>query len=177
MKKTIAAVFLLLIITGGASAQDAGVTKGNSLLNLGVGVGGAFSGFSSSIPVSLSYEKGVADNVSIGGQAAYAGASYSDGLGDTWKLTAIYVGARASYHFGTVLKLPSKVDLYGGVSLGYVILSASDNDGTYAYGGASAVGYGFYVGGKYFFSSKVGVFVELGYQSLSTANAGLAFKF
>jgi hypothetical protein len=177
MKKTIIlSVALLLIIAAGANAQEDGVTKGTGLLNIGVGTGGAYSGFTSALPVTLSYERGVANDLSFGGQVSYAHATYDDGYGDNIGLTAIYIGARGSYHFGTVLKLPSKIDLYAGVSLGYVVESVSDSYGD-GYAASSGVGYGFFVGGKYFFSQKVGVFVEAGYQSLSTGSAGLAFKF
>jgi hypothetical protein len=48
---------------------------------------------------------------------------------------------------------------------------------TYNGSAASAVGFGAFVGSKYFFSPKTGVYAKLGYQSLSFLNVGLAFSF
>jgi len=63
--------------------------------------------------------------------------------------------------------------MYGGASLGYVIVSVSDKRG-YSGHAASAVGFG---GGKYYFSSNTAVYAEVGYQSLSFLNIGVSFKF
>jgi predicted porin len=66
--------------------------------------------------------------------------------------------------------------MYGGASLGYVIVSVSDKRG-YSGRAASAVGFGAFGGGKYYFSSNTAVYAEVGYQSLSFLNIGVSFKF
>jgi hypothetical protein len=185
MKKILLSITALLMLATFSSAQSssAAFSPSDNLLNVGIGLGTPFfgSGYSSSIPINptISYEKGVIDNLSIGGEFSYASSKYSfdDGFGDNYSITynAIYVGARASYHFGGLLSLPSKFDVYGGATAGYIILSVSDNAGDSSAQGSTAGGGGF-VGGKFYFSSKTAVYAELGYQSLSYINVGIAFK-
>jgi len=74
------------------------------------------------------------------------------------------------------LELNNNIDLYGGASLGYVIVSVSDNQG-YSGSAASAAGFGLFGGIRYYFQQNIGVYGELGYQSLSVINAGITFKF
>lgn len=157
-------------------------SKGDNLLNVGVGIGSPFfgSGYSSSLPVnpSVSYEKGITDAISVGGQLSYASSKYKvnyPGSNYTFKENAFYIGARGSYHFNELLQLDPKFDVYGGASLGYVITSVSDNQG-FSSSTGSGIGFGVFAGGKYYFSSKTGLFAELGYQSLAVLNVGVAFK-
>ncbi|MGO4878060.1 outer membrane beta-barrel protein [Pedobacter psychrotolerans] len=156
--------------------------KGDNLLNIGIGIGSPFfgSGYSSSLPVnpSVSYEKGITDEISVGGQVAYASSKYNSdfpGSNYSFKQNAFYIGARGSYHFNELFKLDPKFDVYGGASLGYVVVSTSNDQG---FGGTtgSGIGFGLFAGGKYYFSTKTSVFTELGYQSLSLLNVGIAFK-
>lgn len=164
-----------------ASAKAFG--EGDNLLNVGVGIGSPFfgAGYSSSLPInpSISYERGITNEISVGGQVAYASSKYSynyPGANYNFKENAIYIGARGSYHFNELLDLDPKFDVYGGASIGYVIVNVSDNLG---YSGAtgSGVGFGLFAGGKYYFSNSTGVFAEVGYQSLAVLNVGVAFRF
>ncbi|NTD99176.1 porin family protein [Agrobacterium tumefaciens] len=157
-------------------------SKGDNLLNVGIGIGSPFfgSGYSSSLPVnpSVSFEKGITNEISVGGQVAYASSKYKvdvPGSNYSFKQNAFYIGARGSYHFNELFKLDPKFDLYGGASLGYVIASVSDNEGFNGTTG-SGVGFGLFAGGKYYFSTNTSVFAEVGYQSLAVLNVGIAFK-
>lgn len=157
-------------------------SKGDNLLNLGIGIGSPFfgSGYSSSLPVnpSVSFEKGITDEISVGGQLAYASSKYDvnlPGANYSFKQNAFYIGARGSYHLNELFKLDPKFDVYGGASLGYVIASVSNNQGFNGTTG-SGVGFGLFAGGKYYFSDNTSVFAELGYQSLAVLNVGIAFK-
>jgi len=157
-------------------------SKGDNLLNIGVGLGSPFfgSGYSSSLPVnpSISYEKGITNEISVGGQVAYAGAKYKvsvPGADYSFKQNAVYIGARGSYHLNELLKLEPKFDLYGGASLGYVVASVSDSEGFNGTTG-SGIGFGLFAGGKYYISNNTALFAELGYQSLAVLNVGVAFK-
>jgi len=157
-------------------------SKGDNLLNVGIGIGSPFfgSGYSSSLPVnpSISYEKGITDAISVGGQVSYASSKYKvnyPGSNYTFKENAFYIGARGSYHFNELLQLDPKFDVYGGASLGYVITSVSDNQG-FSTSTGSGIGFGVFAGGKYYFLSKTGLFAELGYQSLAVLNVGVTFK-
>jgi hypothetical protein len=189
MKKTLLSLILLAAIhlagmaqTAKSSASEA-FNSGDNLLNVGIGLGSPFfgSGYSSSIPVNptVTYEKGVTDAISVGGTVSYASSKYDfSGFGSAYSFTenAVYVGVRGSYHFAKALQLSNKFDLYGGASAGYVIVSVSDNQGDVG-SAASAVGYGLFAGGKYYFAPKIGIYAEVGYESLSYLNVGLAFKF
>lgn len=156
--------------------------KGDQLLNVGIGIGSPFfgSGYAASLPVnpSVSFEKGITNEISVGGQLAYASSKYdlnTAGANYSFKQNAFYIGARGSYHFNELLELAPKFDVYGGASLGYVIASVSDSDG---FNGAtgSGIGFGLFAGGKYYLSNHTALFTELGYQSLGLLNVGVAFK-
>ncbi|MBB6239773.1 MULTISPECIES: outer membrane beta-barrel protein [unclassified Pedobacter] len=183
MKKhlQLTALFILVALTGMAQSKSGSFSKGDNLFNIGVGIGSPFfgSGYTSSLPVnpSISYERGVSDAISVGGQLSYASSKY-EGFNNSYsfKQNAIYIGARGSYHFNELLNVDPKFDLYGGASLGYVTVSVSDNQGSYE-GTASGMGFGLYAGGKYYLKSSTALYAELGYQSLSFLNVGIAFKF
>ncbi len=97
---------------------------------------------------------------------------------DEWKWTYTYflLGARAAYH----LKMKSdKIDPYGGLMLGYNIVSVKEPSNYYVTGGYSSKSsymmYGFYGGARYFFNPKMAVYAELGY-GFGYLNLGLSFK-
>lgn len=184
MKKHLLLITLFIIgISSAAIAQGGGsaYNNGDNLLNIGIGIGSPFfgSGYSSSLPVnpSLSYEKGVTDAISVGGQLSYASSKFDDYPYSNYRFkeSAFYIGARGSYHFNQDLNLDSRFDIYGGASLGYVIVNVSDNTG-YSGSAASDVGFGLFAGGKYYFQENTAVYAELGYQSLAFLNIGVAFK-
>src|ERR1700743_3137827 len=150
MKKQILFLVLIIISTLTTMAQKSenAFSSSDNLLNVGIGLGSPFfgSGYSASLPVnpSVSYEHGLTDEISVGGQLSYASSKFSYaylGSGYSFKENAIYIGARGSYHLNDILDLDSKFDLYGGASLGYVVVNVSDNAG-YIGSAASAVGFG-----------------------------------
>jgi hypothetical protein len=145
-----------------------------SFFSAGIGFGTPYFGYgyTSSVPVNptLTYEQTVADEITAGGELSYARNKLYD-----LSVNTVYVGARASYHFGALMNLKSNLDIYGGVGAGYVIVNVSDDEGDSATA-SSGVGYGLYGGVKYYFAKSVGVYAEAGYQSLSYLNVGLAFK-
>jgi hypothetical protein len=184
MKKNLLLTLVLAAVVGSAAfAQSkSAFSKGDNLLNLGIGLGSPYfgSGYSSSLPVNptVSFEHGITDAISVGAEVSYASSKYSYGiLGSNYsfKESATFIGARGSYHFNELLNLDSKFDVYGGATIGYVIVSVSNNQG-YTASAASGAGFGAFAGGKYYFS-KIAVYAELGYQSLSVMNAGITLRF
>lgn len=156
-------------------AQNGAFKKGDKLLNLGIGINSYYSG---GIPFGASLEFGVTDDISVGGNVDYLSSKYG-GILD-YKFTAIYFGARVNYHFNRILKIESdKVDVYGGLTLGYRSFSFKDNNGGIGLGKSygSGVYVGGLVGGRYYFSNNIGAFVELGAIGSTNARVGLAFKF
>jgi Outer membrane protein beta-barrel domain len=185
MKKQFLLFLLFVAIGAGTMAQQSSsaFSKGDNLLNAGIGLGSPFfgAGYTSAFPFNpgVSYERGITDAISVGGQISYARSKYSYAIYGSdyyFKESALYVGARGAYHFNELLDLDSKFDVYGGATAGYVIVSVNDNAG-HVGSAASAPGYGIFAGGKYFFRPNTSVYAELGYQSLSFLNVGISFKF
>lgn len=193
MKKTITTFFIafLFLLINKANAQTYEV--GNNVLSLGVGLGSSlgYTNSTQSPALSIQFERGITELgssgvLSIGGyfgvknykyDYSYFGYSFSQ----KWNYTLI--GLRGAYHF-TGLDV-DKVDLYGGVMLGYYILTYkyTDNDPTHDdnfYNSnqnfKSTAGFSLYGGARYFFTEKIGAFLELGY-GISYLNLGLAIKF
>jgi len=162
---------LAIVLTGlGITASFAQTySKGDNLVNAGIGLGGGFG-----TPIGLSFEHGFTDKISGGAYAAYASKTEAFGFGD-FKYTYLLAAARASYHFDLGVE---KLDPYIGVILGYNIASVKWSGGGALPAGTSAGGgviYGGHAGARYFFSEKIGVFAEAGY-GVGNLNVGLTFK-
>ena len=173
--KKLCTVFVLLVTVSTCSFAQRAFQQGTSDLNLGFGIGNIFwgSGYSASFPVnpSASFEYGVTDNVSVGAVLSYSSVKIS---GYDIKASGILVGGRGSYHFLT----SDKWDPYVGLTLGYVIVSVTDNTGgSYVGGKLSGVGLGIHAGARYFFQDNLGVYAELGASSFAIINLGVTFKF
>ena len=174
MKKLLTfSFFIALIATTSFEGFSQAYKKGDKLLNATIGLNSAYS---SGLPLGASFEVGVTDAISVGGSLDYTSFKYS-GLDYGYKF--IYFGARGSYHVNELLKIESdKIDVYGGLGLGYYTASYSGPNGslyTGAYGGA--LYFTGFVGGRYYFSDNIGAVLELGGGGVSNVKAGLTFKF
>lgn len=185
-KRSILTLVMTMVFTGAFAQQSTPerTGKGTDHLNVGLGIGSTFyeKGAEPYLPLNpvVSYEKIISDVISIGGQAMYAVATTLYGVGDvvyTLNTGALYIGGRGSYHLNKALSLDeNKFDIYGGASLGYVVVLPGRHQGSLT-NIDSNVGYGAFAGAKYYFSRRTGLYAEAGYQSLSFVNVGLAFKF
>lgn len=167
-------VGLFSLLSGSVYAQYA---KGDKLLNIGIGVNSYYNG---GIPVGASFEVGVTDEISVGGSIDYLSHKYNAGFGNDFKFTALYVGGRGSYHFNKLLNLANdKIDLYGGLALGYRSFTWSDSNFNSGLGNSygSGVYLGIFAAGRYYFSENVGAFLEVGAVGSTNAKLGAAFKF
>jgi hypothetical protein len=170
-----ALVVLVLSVSNVAFGQNA-YLKGDKLLHAGLGFGLAgIYGPSTLPPISIGYEYGFEDKISLGGIAGFAGSKYGSSYGD-YTYSYFIVGGRGGYHF---LENDKKLDAYAGVMLGYSIVSFSKPSalpiaGIYNPGG-SYLFIGFYGGVRYYFSPDLGVYGELGY-GLGFFNIGVAYK-
>lgn len=171
MKKLVLVLVVCLVSLGyhEASAQ---FTKGDNLLNIGIGVNSYYSG---GIPLGISYEHGITEDISIGAGLDYLSHRYNSAA----RFSAIYLGFRGSYHFNNLIKHNvEELDLYAGATLGY--RNFSWNDSTIpglgdTYG--SGLFLGAHVGARYYFKPSIGGFVELGAGGSGNARLGVAFKF
>jgi hypothetical protein len=174
MKNTILITIALLLFSISTQAQV--YENGKNYLNAGIGVGTFYRG----LPIGFSYERGITDQISVGGFLDYSSAKYGY-TGYDGRLTILFIGARASYHFNEVLDIKNdKVDLYGGIALGFRSVKWKyENDaynGLYADPYSNGVLLGIHAGARYMFASNVGGFAELGY-GVSILKLGLAVKF
>lgn len=171
MKKLIIALFCLALI---ATTAEAGPYKaGTKDLNLGIGLGSSLYGDAVIPPISASLDFGYNKDISIGGYLGFATTSY--GIGDwEWNYTHIIIGARGAYHFYN----EDKIDAYGGLMLGYNIISVSEPDGYSGLGytaESSHVTWNLFLGARYNFNPKISAFAELGY-GISYLTLGVSFK-
>jgi hypothetical protein len=170
MKKLVLMLVVGLVSLGyrEASAQ---FTKGDNLLNIGIGVNSYYGG---GIPLGISYEHGITEDISIG-----AGVDYFSYRSGGSRFSATYLGFRGSYHFNNLIKHNvEELDLYAGATLGYRNFSWNDPPipglgDTYG----SGLFLGAHVGARYYFKPSVGGFVELGAGGSGNARLGVAFKF
>lgn len=172
-------VFFVLFICLAANFTYAqAFQKGTNVINAGVGFGTNLGGLGNARPaVSLSFEHGTWDIggpgvISLGGYIGNTGYSYKEaGYKQTWNYTI--VGIRSAYHYNGIEN--PNLGLYGGLMLSYNIASykAEGYDGPNNFNGG--LGFNGFIGGRYFFNNKLGIYAELGY-GVSTLNAGVAFK-
>lgn len=149
---------------------------GSNVIDAGLGFGGLYwgSGYGFPIGLKVSYEHGITDNISVGGEVGYQGAKYNY-PGGYVNYTGVLIAVKGSYHFLT----SDKLDPYAGLDLGYVTVSASNhnNSGSYNFAAkAGGLGWGIHVGARYYFSPKIGAFAELGANSFSVLGLGVSFK-
>ena len=183
--KKVSLFFAVMMISFAASSQNT-FTKGDKVLNLGVGFGtyGDF-GTTTIPPVSLSLEYCVKDNLfndksslGIGGYAGYHSSKweYLDDAVWGYKYSNFILGARGVLHY----QLINKLDTYWGLLLGYDIASAKfygEDFGPYT-PAASKVGglvYSTFLGARYYFNEKFAANAELGY-GIATFHIGISYK-
>ena len=177
-------VAVMLLLPVAASAQNA-YNHSDKVISAGVGLGPFYGVFGSTDipPIFVAFETGLPaqglEKVTIGGIAGYSGSSQDFPPEGKWKYTYIFLGVTGNYHF---IEKNKNFDAYGGIALGYDIVSAS---ATYNSGydanrynfsaGASYFTFDFHVGGGYYFSPKLAAMAELGY-GFGIFRVGLSYK-
>lgn len=164
MKKFNFSILLVIaMLVGTQSFAQLAVDKGTKFVNLGIGVGGGYY-YNAGLGFNGAIDLGVAKNITVGAAAGFR--SFGDGFG------GFDIGARGAYHFNELLSLSTdKADLYAGLGITYFKYT-----GPYTgFYDASFISVPFHLGGRYFFSDKVGGFAELG-SSISILKVGVTFK-
>jgi hypothetical protein len=181
-------LFSSLFFYGGKVSSQVNYDKGNILVNGGIGLGYYYS--HGGIPILLSGEYALTDAITVGPYLGYTSRAYTNSsFGYKWKYryTFLDFGARGSYHFGKHLNLNmDKLDLYGGVFLGYLsahykVVEAPSGLGAGYYNSYSSpygsiVRVGIFGGARYYFSDQVAAYGELGY-GIAPLALGLTVKF
>lgn len=180
MKKTLLMIVVAALFSVTSEKAFAQFEKGDKLLNAGINLGGG-NGFGGGFGLGASYEQGVHDFISVGGQADFV--SWSNGFaGYKWKYNFFTIAARGSYHFGKHFLTIDKLDLYAGPVLGYTIANykaPGGYSGFYDNDYGSGVTVGVFAGARYYFKPTTAVFAELGggTRALVPLKAGVTFKF
>ena len=174
-KKVFLAALALIGSVSLANAQEV-FHKGTTAINAGIGLGSYYNSLSIP-PLSVSLDYGVTDNlingnngsISVGGFAGYTASSHTYGA---YKSTFSYIalGGRGAFHY----QFAPKLDTYAGLMLSYNIHS-SNYDGFSNFMKGSHVDWSIFLGGRYFFTEKIGGFAELGY-GFYNLNLGVTFK-
>ena len=175
-KKVFLAALALIGSVSLANAQEV-FHKGTTAINAGIGLGSYYSGITIP-PLSVSLDYGVTDNmingnngsISVGGFVGYAASSYSGWIADKVNVSYAILGARGAFHY----QFAPKLDTYAGLMVSYDIVS-SNYDAFANYIKTSHVDWSIFLGGRYFFTEKIGAFAELGY-GFYNLNLGVTFK-
>lgn len=185
MKKIILLTTIILSSIATINAQQ--LSEGNSMINLGIGLGSNFAsgtGYNTTIPpIEGTYEYMITENISVGVFAGAYGSEYETNFDLAYnfssKFSYVHGGALGNYHFVN----DDKFNAYAGIKLGYVSVSTStdSNDDylnellkTLDYTDSGII-YGVQLGGRYFISEKFAINAELGY-GVSTLKIGVTFK-
>ncbi len=166
MKKLIILSFLLFTVQ--LSFGQYALSKGQAQFNAGLG----FSSWG--LPVYVGFDVGVHPDISVGGELSFR--SYNNNYQDNkYKHNIVGISGNGNYHFNTVLDIPKEWDFYAGLNLGFYFWN-SDND--YNGDGSSGLGLGAQVGGRYYFSEKFGINLEVGGgNAFSGGKFGITLKF
>ena len=158
--------FVLLISTIAIFAQGP-ISKGEAQLNLGVGLS------TWGIPIYVGFDYGVHPDVTLGAELSYRGYN-DDWHDDRYHHSIIGFLGNANYHFNNILNIPSPWDFYAGINLGFYSWSSPKG---YVRHSNSGIGLGAQIGGRYYFSNKVGVNLEFGGgNAFSGGKFGLTIK-
>lgn len=104
--------------------------------------------------IGASFEIPVASAITVG-PAAYT----------NFNLDYLTVGAKANYYFDELFGLPDAWDVYGGANIGFGIAMNNNQN--------NDLDLGLQIGGRWFWSEKWGVYVELGGGKLGGAAYGV----
>lgn len=158
MKTNILSLFLLITTTSfsqKSTEKEGGLTPlsiGQNQLNAGVGLS------SWGIPIYIGIDHCFNKDLTFGAEISYR--QYHNHWGNYYydeSLFGIYVNG--NYHFNNLLQIPSQWDLYAGLNLGFNMWTGNNK---YSNSHSSGIGLGGQIGGRYYFSDKLGLNLEFG---------------
>ncbi len=154
MKKLAFVFAFALLISGMSFAQEgeAPLAKGDKQLNFGVGL--AYSTF----PIYVGMDFAVHNDITVGGQIGLDMAYFD------W----ISLMARGDYHFNRIIGIPKDFDFYAGAGVGVNIGMGGHSTG---------VGLNLHVGGRWYWSDKWGLNLEIGGGTTFGGLLGVSMKF
>lgn len=178
--RTLAVCAALAAPLSAAAAQGSEFKVGTKLLSVGLLGGG--TGFG--IGAGAAYEVGVKElapewTLGVGGFVGFTQKSYTCGAACDYTFRAIPIDAVGNVHYK--MKDNPKLDLYGGLSIGFTNFSASSSVNGFDYGlygnTNSGLGIGGQIGARYDLTPKLNGFLQLGGGSNTAVYfVGLTFK-
>ena len=132
MKKLLFTALFCIISMSFANAQLYG-GQGDQKVSVGLVPWGYGTG------ITAMYDHGITDLISVGGGGEFY-------FGGKENHDDFYIFGRANFHLGEMLSLPSNMDLYPGVDIGF----------------NSGIGLGAHLGFRYLFSDNIGAYIEAG---------------
>ena len=165
MKKLI--ILFLLIAASQVSFAQYFLSKGESQFNAGLGLS------SWGVPVYAGIDWGVHRDISVGGELSYR--SFNDNFRDgRYRHSVFGISGNGNYHFNTLLDIPREWDFYAGLNLGFYIWNSDDD---YPGNRTTGLELGAQVGGRYYFTERFGVNLEVGGASaFSGGKVGITLK-
>ena len=149
--KRIVLLFGLILFVSGIYAQEgqAPLSKGDMQLNMGLGFG------TWGLPIYAGMDFAVHDDVTVGPEISVI-----------FDSNTVYFGAvgRGDYHFNRIIGIPSEWDFYAGASAGF--RAGQDFNALF----------GVQVGGRWYWSEKWALNVELGGGSFFGGHIGVSMK-
>lgn len=166
MKKLL--IIVLVALSATATFAQGSLEPGRNQFNAGLG----FSGWG--IPVYVGLDHGLKQNITVGGELSFR--SYRQKIiGTTYSHSIIGISGNGNYHFNELLDLDNEWDFYAGLNVGFYIWNSPS---TYPGSGASGLGLGGQIGGRYFFNSSTAINLEFGGGNVfSNGKIGITKKF
>jgi opacity protein-like surface antigen len=171
-RRTLLFIFFIWSLNSFGQAFD----SDTRLWNIAASLGAPFWGNLSKSPVSIqaSYERAAGNNISIGAGITF---SQAKDTGNNIKYTGYYFAAKLSIHFATT----DKFDPYSGLSVGYTKVNADDKNfirnADINYQTSSNIGWGTYLGVRYYIGEEVALNIEAGYGSFAILSGGISINF
>lgn len=148
--KRLFSLIAALFIAIGVYAQNP-LDEGQFQLNAGLGLSG------NGIPIYGGFDYMARNNISVGGLISFSSFN-EDIIGERYSHNVIGLIANANYHFNPLLEIPPDWDTYAGLSLGYYAWSSPSG---YPGANSSGLGLALQIGGRYYFSDRAAVNLEL----------------
>ncbi|MBW6513267.1 MAG: porin family protein [Candidatus Syntrophosphaera sp.] len=165
MKRTI--ILIVMMAALAVAFAQSPISTGQTQLNAGVGLSAW------GVPVYAGLDYGLSRDVSIGAEVSFR--SYRQKIAQVyWDHSVLGISGNVNYHFNHILNIPEPWDFYAGLNLGYYVFnSPSSYPGSYK----SQLGIAGQIGGRYYFTDKLGVNLEFGGgNAFSGGKLGISLK-
>lgn len=145
-------ICIIAMMFSALATAQAPIAKGGAQLNAGVGLS------SWGIPVYLGFDYGIHKDITIGAEISLR--SHQNRYEQyRYRHSIIGFSGNINYHFNSLLKIPPKWDFYAGLNIGFYHWNSPSN---YYGQNYSGLGLGAQIGGRYYFSNRVGINLEFG---------------